>query len=208
MAEENEQESAVVRITARYVAELQAGKQPRLSDYLARYPQYADAISEFVTYYHAVEVDLQEEASPIALPPLSETSRVALARAWERLTPSTDQFTSWAVAQQVTLPQLAADIGLSTDIVEKLQRRLFDAATIPQEVLKRLAHTLQQPLSAIQTYFGLPGGLQIAEERASYRVGEDTKLPRQSFRAAIEQDEQLSAEQKAAWGAILVREGL
>src|SRR5712692_3622446 len=166
MSMDRVQEEAVLRITARYVTEVQAGRQPRLSDYLLRYPQYADAITEFVTYYHAVEVDLPEEAkeaSPIALPPLSETSRAALARAWERLAPSTELFTFWANTQQITLTQLAADIGLSTDIVEKLQRRLFDAATIPQEVLKRLAHTLQQPPSAIQTYFGLSGGLQVAE---------------------------------------------
>ena len=50
-----EQELALLYITAQYVAEVQAGRQPRLSDYLARYSHYADAIADFVAYYHAVE---------------------------------------------------------------------------------------------------------------------------------------------------------
>src|SRR5436853_7777682 len=81
-----EQEEAVLRITAEYVAEVQAGHAPRLSDYLARYPQHADAITAFVTYYHAVEVDLPaaSEASGV-VPTLSERSSTALERAWERI---------------------------------------------------------------------------------------------------------------------------
>jgi hypothetical protein len=58
----------VLRITASYVAEVEAGLHPRLSDYLARYPQYADAIADFVAYYHAVEADL---------PPADEVSHLA-----------------------------------------------------------------------------------------------------------------------------------
>jgi hypothetical protein len=65
---DREQEEAVLRITASYVAEMEAGLRPRLSDYLARYPQYAGAIADFVAYYHAVEADL---------PPADETAPVA-----------------------------------------------------------------------------------------------------------------------------------
>src|SRR5438128_2145692 len=41
---DREQEEAVLRITAQYVEEVQAGQQPNVSDYLARYPQYAKKI--------------------------------------------------------------------------------------------------------------------------------------------------------------------
>jgi hypothetical protein len=68
---DREQEEAVLRITASYVAELEAGLHPRLSDYLARYPQYAEAIADFVAYYHAVEAEL---------PPAGEVSQVAAER--------------------------------------------------------------------------------------------------------------------------------
>jgi hypothetical protein len=52
---DKEQELSLLQITARYVTDVQAGRQPRLSEYLASYPRYADAIADFVAYYHAVE---------------------------------------------------------------------------------------------------------------------------------------------------------
>jgi len=73
-----EQEEAVQRITARYIAELRAGRHPRLSDYLSRYPRYAGAITDFVTNYHAIEKSMPEEAE--SMPPLSEASRAVLDR--------------------------------------------------------------------------------------------------------------------------------
>ncbi len=220
------QEEDVLRITAQYVAELQAGRQPRLGDYLARYPQYAEAISEFVAYYHAVEADLpgealseQEQGQPLAatLPQLSDSSRAALERAWERislreLAPGDVNTTLLAVAnrQGLSLAQVASEVGLSGDIVEKLigVQPTIKAATIPQEVFRRLAHILHQPLEAIQAYFGLAGRLQVAETPTAYNMETQPDARQQSFREAIEQSEQLPGEQKVAWRDILSSEGL
>ena len=220
------QEEDVLRITAQYIAELQAGRQPRLGDYLARYPQYAGAISEFVAYYHAVEADLpgealseQKQGQPLAatLPQLSDSSRVALERAWERispreLAPGDVNTTLLAVAnrQELSLAQVASEVGLSGDIVEKLigVQPTIKAATIPQEVFRRLAHVLRQPLEAIQAYFGLAGRLQVAEAPTVYNMETQPDARQQSFREAIEQSEQLPCEQKAAWRDILAHEGL
>jgi len=220
------QEEDVLRITEQYVAELQAGRQPRLGDYLARYPQYAGAISEFVAYYHAVEADLpgealseQKQGQPLAatLPQLSDSSRVALERAWERispreLAPGDVNTTLLAVAnrQELSLAQVASEVGLSGDIVEKLigLQPTIKAATIPQEVFRRLAHVLHQPLEAIQAYFGLAGRLQVAEAPTVYNMETQRDARQQSFREAIEQSEQLPDEQRAAWRDILLSEGL
>ncbi len=220
------QEEDVLRITEQYVAELQAGRQPRLGDYLARYPQYAGAISEFVAYYHAVEADLpgealseQKQGQPLAatLPQLSDSSRVALERAWERispreLAPGDVNTTLLAVAnrQELSLAQVASEVGLSGDIVEKLigLQPTIKAATIPQEVFRRLAHVLHQPLEAIQAYFGLAGRLQVAEAPTVYNMETQRDARQQSFREAIEQSEQLPDEQRAAWRDILSSEGL
>ena len=234
---DRQQEEDVLRITAQYVAEVQAGQQPRLSDYLVRYPHYADAITDFVTYYHAVEEDLpvgylsprQDSPSSVGeLPQLSETSRAALEQAWKRIeqhekVPTNLDTILLTIASQrgYSLPQLAAEIGLSVDIVRKLvgKHLLIDPATIPQEALRRLAHVLHTPLSAIQTSIRRSSQgaeshdksgiyLQIAEAQASYDAGQQPVAHVQSFREAIEQNEQLSAEQKAAWRDILAREGL
>lgn len=53
-----EREHALLRITAQYTDEARAGQHPKLGDYLARYPQYADEITDFVAYFHAFEEDM------------------------------------------------------------------------------------------------------------------------------------------------------
>ena len=129
---DREQEEAVQRITARYVAEQRAGHHPRLSDYLSRYPQFADAITDFVTYYHAIEANIPEEIGVVS--PLSQATRVALDEARRRvLRPE-------SVAPAVNAPlqkaannagksfsQLAVEIGLSLDILEKLEQHIVDS---------------------------------------------------------------------------------
>jgi hypothetical protein len=53
-----EREDALLRITAQYTHEARAGQHPKLGDYLARYPHYADEIADFVAYFHAFEEDM------------------------------------------------------------------------------------------------------------------------------------------------------
>jgi transcriptional regulator with XRE-family HTH domain len=227
MVMSREEEEAVLRITSRYVAELRAGRQPRLSDYLLRYPQYADAITDFVTYYHAVEVDVpavapvagEEVSRDFALPPMSEHSRAAMDRAWSRLSHSTQMhdhpymtLQEAASNQYKSLRQLAGEVGLSVDIVEKLERRIIDAVTIPREFLKRLSQALKQPADVILGYPGFSTdkhmASRVAEAPANYAVEEQTDVQVQSFREAIEGSVELPNEQKDAWLAILNAEGL
>jgi len=231
---DRQQEEDVLRITEQYVAEVQAGQQPRLSDYLVRYPHYADAITGFVTYYHAVEADLPLEAVSEAsgehfnsfapageLPQLSETSRAALERAWKHIEQHETAFNNLVTTlltiankQGVSLSQLADKIGLSRDIVEKLvgTRLMIDPATIPREVLRRLTHVLHTPHSAIQASMRRSSQgadrLQIAETHASYDARQQQASHVQSFREAIEQSLLLTSEQKATWSDILTDEGL
>ena len=205
---DREQEEAVQRITARYVAELRAGHHPRLSDYLSRYPHYADAITDFVTYYHATEKNIPEEAE--SMPPLSETSRAVLKRLWNQALPSANHSLMTTVQMAANkqgkfVAQLALEIGLSIEILDKLDRHIIDAATIPKELCKRLANALQQSLSVIEIYLGLATSKPlIAETPLSYHVEGHSE----SFREAIEQSTQLSNEQKDTWRLILTREGL
>lgn len=214
---DREQEEVVQRITARYIAELRAGHQPRLSDYLSRYPHYADAITDFVAYYHAAEVDIPEETDSI--PPLSQASRAALDDAWKRVVHSESGANTSLVALRVmaenqgkSFPQLALEIGLSIDILEKMDRHIIDTATIPKEACKRLAKALQQPLIVVETYLGLAGRKQLklglAEEPATYSMEVQSRVQAQSFREAVEQSMRLPNEQKDTWRAILAEEEL
>ncbi len=71
-------------ITACYVAEVRAGLQPSLSTYVARYPQYAEEIADFVAYYHAIETELEQQAEEHK-PSVSFPDRLAALASLEQL---------------------------------------------------------------------------------------------------------------------------
>lgn len=216
---DREQDETVLHITAQYAEEARVGQEPRLSDYLARYPQHAAAITNFVTYYHSVEADVPHlSAEDGRIPQLSEDFRIAI----EYVTKRVGQSGTEAVGpntsllrtlntERLPLRQLASTIGLSKDIVTKLDQRKIDPATLPGELFQLLERVLHQPIRTLQTYFGLPPRQQLAEAPAVYQVEEASKaatVQRQSFREAIEQSKELSAQQKYAWLYTLDEEGL
>jgi len=89
------------------------------------------------------------------MPPLSETSRAVLNRLWNKALPSTNNSLMTTVQMAANkqgkfVAQLALEIGLSVEILDKLDQHIIDAATIPKELCKRLANTLQQSLSVIE----------------------------------------------------------
>ena len=217
-----EQDEAVLRITAQYVAEVRAGRQPRVSDLLTRYPQYANEISDFIFYYHALEDHEQREGGE-AQEDLSDMSAAAFERVRARgiLGPKATKHhlvTTLLVVGRQRLPaeQIASRLDLSEDIVLILERRMIEPTTIPDEVCRRLAAFLDQPAYAVRGYlYGAEERSQVSSERK--RVAEDRlqypleKLPpalRQSFRRALEESQQLSGEQKERWYEIVQREGL
>ncbi|HLG78800.1 MAG TPA: hypothetical protein VKX46_20480 [Ktedonobacteraceae bacterium] len=196
----SKREEAVLRITARYVEELQSGRQPVLSEYLGRYPQYASAIADFVAYYHAVEEEhraaalQQEEPQAIPIATLLQASDGRLLAA----------------------QQLAALLDLSIDIVQALEQREVAAETIPSVLHERLAAALDCPVNTIRAYFAeLPRAqessrrlpFQVAEGRAPYPPG-ILSGSEQSFCHLLDASEQLSPASKASWRAILAREQL
>jgi len=192
-----EQDLSLLHITAQYVAEVQAGRQPRLSDYLARYPRYADAIADFVAYYHAVE-----EAVP-SMDAIGTMTTLLTTATGQRLLPS----------------QLAAELDLTIDVILLLEQRAIAPATIPHILCEQMATLLQQPSTVVQEYLGSldqrqsgsavqkrKQQMKIAEEGADYPASSVVDKP--SFRAIVETSLQLSAEQRSRWCAMLDAEGI
>ncbi len=215
---DREQEEMFQRLTARYVSEFRTGQRPQMSDYLSRYPQYADMIADFVTYYHAIEVDVTLESEII--PPLSQTSRAAFDEAWKNVVYAEAEASNTLNSLQVaadsvnkSLFQVSLEIGLGQDILKKLDQHSIDAATIPQELYHRLARALHRPLFAIEMYLGLIKQkqltLDVAESPAIYQLESQPVLDVHvhSFQDAVEQSKHMSDEQKGVWNSILVHEG-
>jgi hypothetical protein len=96
----SQQKEAVRRITAQYVAEVHAGHKPKVSTYIARYPQYANEIADFVAYFHAFEEDIPEESQ--AVPILPTTFRIAIESANTRI--AADQNPSTHLPQVAEAP--------------------------------------------------------------------------------------------------------
>ena len=216
---DREEEEMIQRLTARYVSEFRAGQHPRLSEYLSRYPHYANMIADFVTYFHAMEVDIPQESEII--PPLSQTSRAAFDEAWKHVVYADSGVNNTLNSLQVAADsvnksflQVALEIGLSQDILQKLDLHSIDAATIPQELCHRLAKALHRPLAAIEMYLGLVKHQQatkgVAESPPVYHIEDQPALDLHvcSFQEAVEQSKNMSDEQKDFWHTILVHEGL
>lgn len=187
---DKKQELKLLQITSQYVADIQAGRQPRISDYLARYPRYADAIADFVAYYHV----------------------------FEEAMPSMTTLLITATGQRLMLSQIAAELDLSTDIVLLLEQRAIAPATIPRVLCEQIAKLLQRPSAMVQEYFysldwrelrsagqKRKPQMKVAEEVAHYLVPYGVDKP--NFRAVVETSLQLSAEQRSRWCIILDAEG-
>src|SRR5579859_2187582 len=167
-----EQEEDVLRITAHYVDEVRAGHQPNVSYYLAHHAQFAAEIADFVAYFHAFEADLPIE--PKRVPELPEIFRIAIDSAYANATSKMTTLLLTAGKRRLTVTQLADKLGLSSDIVRKLEQRKITASSIPGELYERLAEVLHQSLDAIRAYFepaGQPSHLQqVAESSALYQI--------------------------------------
>jgi hypothetical protein len=217
----SERQEAIFRITARYVAEMQAGQQPEISDYIARYPQYTEAIADFVAYYHGIEVGGPDTT---VSSPLSHISQIALARALQQVPsepPSVKAITTLLATEQrhFTLSALARKLDLSVDIVALLEQRAIDPSTLPFELYRRIANVLQQPIRSVQVYLSwsphesqsdnkVRRPMKVAEQHAPYHVPGDQYAEEQGFRQIVAESLWLSPEQRDTWEAILTLEDL
>lgn len=206
-------DEAVMRITAQFVAAQEAGEQPRLDEYLRRYPRYAEEIVDFVTYYYALEADLPTVSEEV--PQLSSVSRMALDRAWRQRenAASDDSLTRLLLSRlrQFSYVQLASALDLDVDILRHFFYCQLDLATVPQEFWQRLAGVLEQPVELVRRTLEMPEQQQtrsVAEASASYELLPPSLPPGQSFRQVVVASSYLSAPQKERWQKLLDDEGL
>lgn len=223
MAQQREEyDEELLRITGQYVEEVQAGRQPRLGDYVQRYPHYAEAIAEFVAYYHTFEVQLtttEDENVESELMQLSPSTQAALQIARKRVSTDAQRHPSQAITtffktgedEQLLLEKLAHQLDLSKDVVMLLEQRRLQAESIPLALQRRLALCLEQPISSVQYFLRIASsessmqpyeqGTRVAEKQLIY-----TKEAQKSFLQALEESDEATEEQKAFWRACVAEE--
>jgi hypothetical protein len=116
--------------------------------------------------------------------------------------------------QRIALSHLATKLALSATIVMQLEHRMIDPESIPQELCRRLADILQQPVPSVQAYFAghdpadsahVPQ--KVAEQQATYSAAESTDTQqRQPFRMVVALSDELSEEQRSFWRNVIEKE--
>lgn len=200
------------RLCARYVEEVKSGRKPDLSDYLARYPDYAIELADFIVTYHLTLPDLPElDETPVATLSPGFARALAAIRAQEaqraeQAAPSAQAaFTSLADrAFDVELDpeQLAERVGVSSSIIARLDARAIQVASIPRELFRRLAETLDVSIEAVMGFLGASaqaGGAFYDADQAPTGGQDD-------FLAAIEASDDIDPARKAEWRGISASE--
>ncbi len=187
------------RLCADYVREARSGRAPDLADYLARYPDYAIELAEFIMTYHLTLADLPEpDETPV------ETLSPGFARALEAVH-ARETLTSLADRSfDVGLDpdQLAERVGVSSSIIARLDARAIRPTSIPRELFRRLAETLDVSVEAVM-------GLLGASARAGgafYHADQAPTGEQDDFLVAVEASDDLAPARKVEWREISARE--
>jgi hypothetical protein len=203
-----EYDETLMRITARYVDEYEAGLQPRLDDYIRCYPHYANEIADFVAYYRSVEApEKAQTASP------AFTSETLIDRLHQLNTANSTITTLFRIAYKMTVSRswLAERLRLSEDVVQLLEARRIDSTTIPPALYLQLAEILEYAVDDIKRYvegttLRQPRLQRVAETDEPYLPQHGMKGERISFHHALMKSTQLSEEQRQYWLCILKQE--
>jgi hypothetical protein len=200
-------------ITLEYAIAWDEGQAPRVADYAARYPAFAREIAAFALYYatigHARASDAPEAEPKPALAPAAER---ALGRIAASITPvgaapetpvgQLDGLMRQGARVGYPAPKLAKRVGLSPDVLAKLEAHRIEAATVPEALVRRLATTLQVSPAAVSAFLTGPHARRGA---ASPRASVPRQPQPEPFLEAV-RTSALSSRQKDEWAQIAAGE--
>ncbi|GEM_PF-876743 len=217
----SEDEDLMMRLTARYTDEYQAGSNPKIEEYIQRYPQYTAELLDFAFYFHTVaaQMPLAEMALPPAVAPSPAAQRAraqvradlglvastpATAPATQATSadaPALESLATRAFALRLSPPRLAQQVGISNDLLGRLDARTIQPQTIPPTLLQRFAGALQVTVEAIAAYFGAP-----AQASVHYYAEKAPEAQQQEpFLDAVDASN-MSPDAKREWAEIAARE--
>lgn len=213
----------LLRITAEYATAARAGQAPSIGEYVRRYPQYARELIAYALTFSAVAADqpATDQRPAAALSPAAqralayvreqragyETAAAATSAPAPASAPAgaIDSLLQRGLAVGYPPPRLFAELGLSADVVAKLEARVIVAASIPRTLVERLARVLQTSAEAVQAY--LASTRAQAQGAQLYLAERAPEYSQQSFLDAVAQST-LADHEKRAWVEIAQRDGV
>jgi hypothetical protein len=183
-----------------------------LDAFVRRYPQYADALTEFAIELTADAMRDSDEEPDMSADPDAVSPAVARAmgefqnrlsavrkgraagssaRARDAASPVRNPFASLG---REGFRALASRINVNTVLLAKLRDRQIDPATMPPEFCRRIAEEMDEPLEDLTAHLAAP--VDASHARQFYKSkGKPAPQARQSFTEAV-RGSGLSAEQR------------
>ncbi len=173
-------------------------EEPRLKEWVRRYPQYERQLTEYAIFDYVCErgapyatIGAEEEASALV-----RAKRIGAQWLTTQKPPLVNLLEA-AMERGLSTPALANALNLSPLEVIKLNQRLFRAASLPTSLVRRLAELLDRTVHETTTYLRLAPTLaahvRYRADRAP-QVGEP-----EEFATSIAGSRTLSDAQKAHW---------
>jgi hypothetical protein len=196
-------------ITLEYAIAWDEGQSPRVEDYAARYPAFAREIAAFALYYATIGHPHGSDA-PEPEPALAPAAERALGRIAASITPvgaapapagRLDGLMRQGARVGYPAPQLAKRVGLSPDVLAKLEAHRIEAATVPEALVRRLAATLHVTPTAVSAFLSHPG----ARRGTTSSQASAPRQQREPFLEAVRASA-LTPQQKDEWAKIAAGE--
>jgi len=197
-SEDEAAELEVLALAEQFAAELRAGRAPRLSAYLERYPQYAAQLTDFAADLLADEPEAAPGSAPSALAPgtvraldilfaaEATDEQAHLARVAEQPAEyvAGRGLLAAAHAKGISTHALAAATDLSPQLLSLLDTKTVAGTEVPPALVARLGGAL---------------GLPPTQVKGLLRRAEAPALPAEGLRELLTTHPSLRDEQRARW---------
>ena len=169
-----------------------------LRQMIEKYPQFAAQLQDFaaaralIKYAPEEELNADEEARHRAIG-LNNLRAVLSGKAVHAPT-SLESLTDAAKTKGLNRSKFAAALGLSVSLVQYLEKRRLEFASIPRTVIVKVAEVLETGEELVANYLRLPPNLM---RNASFKTNErPEEMQPKSFAEAVREDQALSGEEK------------
>lgn len=168
-----------------------------LRRWMEKYPEYAQELMDFVaerSLIGASQLEKSEQEVDRHLERSRQTLENFLANRSQKTENSIESLTAAAQTLGMNKVKFASAIKLSLSLVMYLEKRRLQFTTIPRQVIKRLAETLQTTEEKIASYLDQQPDFAF---NANFKAQERPEAAEQKdFAQAVREDQSLTKEQK------------
>ncbi len=199
MINEQTNHSALADILESYAIETGAeNERERLQKWIEKYPEFAEDLMNFhaersFSQFRTPEISASEEAG-FLLRSRATLEKFRAERRGQAEKPLAS-LTAQAQALGMNKTRFASALKMSLSLVMYLEKRRLRFATVPRQIIQRLAATLQTSEQAVANY--LDAAPDFAANASFKAVERPTEIEQKDFAQAVREDQSLTAAEKA-----------